>query len=361
MQIRFWGVRGSIAVSGPPFAATGGNTACVEVLHEGQRLVLDGGTGLAALGSALGPRPVEGTVLFTHVHWDHIQGVPFFPPAFHPESRLRFLGAPSPSGRRASAFAKVDCAALPQQLIENELFGHERGAFTGADQATTGKVQGAQGGTLFLDEVGELPLPVQGKLLRLLQERVFFKVGGNQPLRADVRFVCATHMNLEEAVATGRFRQDLYYRMRVVEIRVPALHERGRGDLDRLVDHFLFEFTHRHGRPTLDLSEAARERLHAHVWPGNVRELEHCIESAVVLSTGPTIQAEELSIGPPTSPDPSAPAPRSATAFVTDLRPLRDVEMDYIRHVVEICGGNRSAAARLLGIGRNTLLRKLRP
>lgn len=260
------------------------------------------------------------------------------------------------SRRKRGPFVKVDCAALPETLIENELFGHEKGAFTGADTATEGKVFAAVGGTLFLDEIGELSVAVQGKLLRLIQERVYHKVGGNEPKYAQVRFVGATHRNLEKAVEQGTFRQDLYYRLRVVEIPVPPLRARGHGDIDRLVDHFLYEFTRTHGRHGLNISDEARAGLHAYPWPGNVRELEHCIESAVVLEPGPTITIESLSIGQTGPEDIALMGP---TAFITEPRRLKDVELDYIRHVLAHCDGNRSAAARLLGIGRNTLARKL--
>jgi Nif-specific regulatory protein len=265
------------------------------------------------------------------------------------------------SPRRAQPFIKVDCAALPAQLIENELFGHEKGAFTGADTAADGKVQAAHGGTLFLDEVGELPLTVQGKLLRLLQDRVYLRVGGTRPRSVDIRFVCATHRDLEADVRAGRFRQDLYYRLRVVQIVVPPLRERGAVDLDRLIDHFIYELAHKHGRPGLDLNLLARAALHAHPWPGNVRELENCIESAVVLAHGSSIEPADLSIhaaNPATTPPEPEPVAHT-DAFTSGIGPLRAMERAYIQHVVERCGGNRSQAARILGIGRNTLLRKL--
>jgi Nif-specific regulatory protein len=264
------------------------------------------------------------------------------------------------SKRRAGPFVKVDCAALPEALFENELFGHERGAFTGADKTVEGKVAQAERGTLFLDEVGEVPLAAQGKLLRLLQERTFTKVGGAQPQRVDARFVCATHRDLEALVAEGRFRQDLYYRLRVVQIDVPPLRARGAADLDRLIDYFLFELTRRHDRPALGLAPAARAALHAHDWPGNVRELEHTVESAVVLAPGPTIGPEHLPLArrTTTAAPPGAAVPDGA--FVIGLEPLRVVERAYLEHVLAACKNNRSAASRLLGISRNKLLRKLR-
>jgi Nif-specific regulatory protein len=263
------------------------------------------------------------------------------------------------SPRREGPLVKVDCAALPEQLIENELFGHERGAYTGADRVAEGKVAAADGGTLFLDEIGELTLPTQGKLLRLLQDRTYLRVGGKQPMRADVRFVAATHRPLEQLVEEGRFRSDLYYRLRVVEIAMPPLRDRGHADLERLIDHFLFEHGRQHGRRGLQLTAEARAALHGYAWPGNVRELEHALESAVVLCPGQLItpdlfpfrQRSLASVGSDGADD---------DAFLTPVRPLREVEEAYVRHVLELCGGNRSEAARRLGIGRNTLLRKIK-
>jgi len=260
------------------------------------------------------------------------------------------------SSRRKRPMVKVDCAALPEQLIENELFGHERGAFTGADRPATGKVDAAEGGTLFLDEIGELPLGVQGKLLRLLQDREFIRVGGTTPIPIDVRIVCATHRNLEKAVEDEALRQDLYYRLRVVELTVPPLRSRGHADLDRLIDFFMFEMGERHGRQGMELSPAARARLHSHNWPGNVRELEHCLESAVVLSATALVAPDQICVAQLCSE--GAPIV-DEDAFVSSIRSLREVELDYIRHVLKVHDGNRSASARTLGIGRNTLLRKL--
>ncbi|MEQ1501103.1 MAG: sigma-54-dependent Fis family transcriptional regulator [Myxococcota bacterium] len=261
------------------------------------------------------------------------------------------------SGRREGPLVKVDCAALPDTLVENELFGHERGAFTGADRDAEGKVAAANRGTLFLDELGELPLKAQAKLLRLIQDRTYLRVGGAEPRQADVRFVGATHRDLEQMVADGAFREDLYWRLRVVEVVVPPLRVRGHVDLDRLVDHFLYEFTRQHRR-RVALTPEARAAIHAHPWPGNVRELAHCIESAVVLAPADRIDARDLSLrGSPSALGPSGPPDG---AFVHPVAPLAEVELAYVRHVVAACGGSRSAAARVLGIGRNTLARKLK-
>ena len=262
------------------------------------------------------------------------------------------------SPRRDRPLVKVDCAALPEQLIENELFGHEKGAYTGADQAAPGKVEAAEGGTLFLDEIGELSMATQGKLLRLLQDRTYLRVGGSTPRRANVRFVAATHRPLETLVEEGAFRSDLYYRLRVVEIGMPPLRERGHADLERLIDHFLFEHSRSHRRRGLELTAEARAALHGYSWPGNVRELEHAMESAVVLSPGQRITPDLFPFRQATRSLQRAEA-LGADAFVSPLRPLREVEEAYVRHVLELCDGNRSEAARRLGNGRNTQHRKL--
>jgi len=260
------------------------------------------------------------------------------------------------SPRIDAPFVKVDCAALPQALVENELFGHEKGSYTGADSSAQGLVAEAEGGTLVLDEVAEVPVQVQGKLLRLLQDREYLRVGGRRPRKADVRFVCATNRDLEAEVEAGRFRHDLYYRIRVVEIAVPSLRERGHADLDRLIDHFMATLARRHGRPELALTPDARNALHSHPWPGNVRELQHCIEAAIVLCQGAEIEPSQLAIGA-SGAEGLQMMPQDA--FVTGVEPLRDVEHRYLLHVLALHGGNRSATARTLGIGRSTLLRKL--
>jgi len=258
------------------------------------------------------------------------------------------------SPRRDGPLVHVDCTTLPAGLIESELFGHERGAFTGADRRVQGKFELAHQGTLFLDEIGDLPLALQGKLLRFLQDREFERLGGRQTLRAEVRVVSATNTDLEAAVAEGRFRRDLYYRVRVVELVVPPLRERGPRDIERLAEHFVDVFVRRHRSPVRGLSPDALHRLQRHDWPGNVRELEHCIESAVVLARSPMIEVEHLSLPRGPSPEPAA-----RPGYPPET-PLREVEQDHIHRVLEHCGGNRSEAARLLGIGRNTLLRKLK-
>ena len=253
--------------------------------------------------------------------------------------------------RGEGPLVKVDCTTLPEQLIENELFGHEKGAYTGADRASTGKVEAANGGTLFIDEIGELPLRLQGKLLRLIQDREFERVGGTQTLSSDIRIICATHRDLLGMVREGLFRGDLYYRIRVVPIEVPALRERGQEDLTRLVEYFVDRFARRHDRPIVRVTENALTRLHAHDFPGNVRELENTIESAVVLCDGGCIDAADL-------PLIESVQPRTASLGNPEVT-MEQIELAHMRGVLAACGGNRSEAARRLGIGRNTLARRL--
>ena len=257
------------------------------------------------------------------------------------------------SRRRAGPFIKVDCAALPGSLVENELFGHEKGAFTGAEARQPGKFEAAQGGTVFIDELGELPLPAQGKLLRVLQDRELERIGGTQTVKVDVRIVAATHRDLRQLVKEGRFREDLYYRVKVIELTTPPLRERGAEDIERLVRHFVAQATKRHhlrAEPTL--TRAALDRLIAWHWPGNVRELENCIESAVVLSDGELLP-EHLPLAD------HAPARGEKTERTAPLT-LAEAERQHINAVLERAHGNRTLAAKWLGIGRNTLARKLR-
>ena len=257
------------------------------------------------------------------------------------------------SERREGPLIHVDCTTLPAGLIESELFGHERGAFTGADRRVEGKFELANGGTLFLDEIGDLPMPLQSKLLHFLHEHSFERLGGRQTLQSDVRVISATNANLEELIAAGKFRRDLYYRLRVVELQVPSLRERGPRDVLRLSQHFLDTYSRRHRRRVRAISDEAMERLTAYDWPGNVRELEHCIESAVVMARGDTIEADQLSL-----PARAAQAPTGGGYPVGT--PLEQVELDHIKRTLEACDGNRTEAARMLGIGRNTLARKLK-
>jgi len=269
------------------------------------------------------------------------------------------------SARQEGPFITVDCTTLPGQLVESELFGHERGAFTGADKRVPGRVELAEHGTLFLDEIGDLPLDVQGKLLRFLQERTFERIGGRATLEADVRVVAATHRDLEAAVAAGTFREDLYYRVRVVEMTLPSLRARGADEIDALAAHFAVMYAKRYGRPVPRLDPAALAVLHAHTWPGNVRELEHWVESAVVLSRDGIIRPEhfpkprgtQMRVGPSTVLAP--PASRDAVIVPHGLS-LEEAERLYGAATLEACGGNKTEAARRLGISRNRVGRILK-
>ena len=260
------------------------------------------------------------------------------------------------SARRDGPFVKLDCTTIPATLMENELFGHERGAYTGAETRARGKCEAAHGGTLFIDEIGELPLPLQPKILRLLQDREFERVGGTRALTADARVVAATHRDLEAMVGRGQFREDLYYRVKVVQLLLPPLRERGAEDVIRLAEHFLEVYRRKHAKPLLRFGSGTRERLVHHRWPGNIRELEHCIESAVVLCEGAEIAPAQLALPA------SAPTGRAAGGRDEPFapRPLVEVEREHILRTLEAAGDNRSRAAELLGIGRNTLLRKLK-
>ncbi len=254
------------------------------------------------------------------------------------------------SGPRADRpFVAVNVAALPAELLESELFGHARGAFTGAATAKTGLFEAAEGGTLFLDEMGEMPLPLQAKLLRALQDGEVRRVGDTRAFAVDVRIVCATHRDLTQRAADGLFRQDLLFRLKVLTLRVPPLRER-REDIVPLVKMFLAE----EHREDLWLSPAAARLLQAYAWPGNVRELQNAVKHGVALAEGGVIEVDHL-------PEDLLAAPaRARRDRGGPLRPLADVEREHVLRVLEACGGSHVEAARALGIGRNTLWRKLR-
>jgi Nif-specific regulatory protein len=267
------------------------------------------------------------------------------------------------SARRDAPFVHVDCTTLPAALVESELFGHERGAYTGADARVVGKVEAAHGGTLFLDEIGELPLPLQGKLLRFVQERQFERVGGRETLTADVRLVAATNRDLAAMADAGSFRSDLYFRLRVVEIEIPPLRERGAHDIADLAAHFVEQLARRYRKGALRLSAAAKPALVAYAWPGNVRELENTIERAVVLATDDTIDVKDLRLEPRRQTGVMAVVTAADLAGTISLPgdlSLEEAERRYAKAVLEREGGNQSAAARALGVSRNKLARLLR-
>jgi two-component system nitrogen regulation response regulator GlnG len=279
------------------------------------------------------------------------------------------------SKRRDGPFVAVNMSAIPSELMETELFGHERGAFTGATEARTGRFRDAEGGTILLDEVGDLSLPLQSKLLRVLQEREVTPVGGKRPIPIDLRILAATHQDLEKAIEDGQFREDLYFRLNVVPIRIPPLRERTE-DIPVLVQQFVERFSQEVGVPQRWPTLSALEHLRTHDWPGNVRELENVIKRAMVLASGDVITVEDIQIATESSRSTSADWPslaRSELAQWLDARGSEEfeegkgpywlfmerLERAVIAEAMRRSGGNQIQAARLLGINRNTLRKKL--
>ena len=259
------------------------------------------------------------------------------------------------SVRGEQPFVAVSCAALPETLIESELFGHERGAFTNATQAKKGRFELADGGTLFLDEIGELSAAVQVKLLRVLQERAFERLGSTKTISVDIRLIAASNRDLDAEVAAGRFRQDLYYRLNVVPLVVPPLRER-RDDIPLLAAHFATKAAEKHGRPQPELTPALYEALTEYAWPGNVRELENVIERLVVLTPGPRLDTEHLPEKMQRAVLPEAGAPAGDTTLECAVTHLR---RRMIISALQQEGGNKAAAAKRLGISRSYLHRLL--
>ena len=247
------------------------------------------------------------------------------------------------SPRKDKRFVAINCAAIPDALLESELFGYEKGAFTGAAKTTPGKIEAADGGTLFLDEIGDLPMALQAKLLRFLQERVIERVGGRQELPVDVRVVCATHRNLRERITEGAFREDLFYRLTEMIVNIPPLRER-QGDALLLAHAFVQRFARDNGRDRLTMRDDALDAISHHLWPGNVRELENAIKRAVIMADGEFITAEDLGLQAPETPE------------MFNLRQVRDeAEKQAVLKVLARCDGNIVRAAELLGISRPTL------
>jgi putative PEP-CTERM system response regulator len=248
------------------------------------------------------------------------------------------------SPRRAAPFVAINCAAIPETLLESELFGHERGAFTGAVKTTEGKIEQASGGTLFLDEIGDVPLALQVKLLRFLQERVIERIGGRKPIAVDTRIVCATHQDIDAMVADGRFREDLYYRLAEIIVRIPALAERS-GDAALLARHFLSRHARQLGSAVTGFSADAIAAIDAWGWPGNVRELENRVKRAVIMADGKMVTAADLDLAPVTE-----------GALPINLRAAREAtDRVTIRRALSQADGNISGTARLLGVSRPTL------
>jgi DNA-binding NtrC family response regulator len=264
------------------------------------------------------------------------------------------------SARKNRPFVPVNCAAISRELVESELFGHEKGAFTGADARRQGRFEAADGGTIFLDEIGDMAPETQAKVLRVLQERSFERVGGTRPIQVDVRVLAATHRNLEEEVAKGRFREDLYYRLKVVEVELPPLRQRSQ-DIPALARRFLEEVTERLGIEKRQLSEAALARLVKHPWPGNVRELRNAIEQASVLASGAVIDAEDLNLGAEAEL-PGGAGPESEGLPFSDAkkRAVEHFEREFLLRALRSTGGNISRAAESVGMVRQSLQQKIR-
>ena len=258
------------------------------------------------------------------------------------------------SPRSRGPFVALNCAASPEHLLESELFGHEKGAFTGAEAAKPGKFELAKGGTIFLDEIGDMDTALQAKLLRVLQEREFERVGGTKPIKADVRVVCATNRDLEEAVAEGKFREDLYYRVNVFPIRLATLRER-KEDILPLAEHFLKRFSNETGKRVPGISKEARDFLLQQTWRGNVRELQNAIERAVILSHGELIQSNHLGLAPAGAP----PGGSVPLELPPDGVSLEELERDLLAQALQRTNGNKAAAARLLGLSRSALRYRL--
>ena len=253
------------------------------------------------------------------------------------------------SGRKGQAFVAINCGAIPETLLESELFGYEKGAFTGATQQRKGRIEGARGGTLFLDEIGDIPLGLQVKLLRFLQDHEIQRLGGKETIAVDARILAATNVDLQKAISEGRFREDLYYRLCVVTIAVPALNERG-SDIALLSRTFLTKFAEEQKKPLKGFTPQAMQALTAHNWPGNVRELENRIKRAVVMAEGKYVTPENLELKDPSSSEEEA----------STLRASRDGrERDLVRLAMEKADGNVSRAAADLGISRPTLYQLL--
>ncbi len=283
------------------------------------------------------------------------------------------------SERAGKPFVAVNCGALPENLVESILFGHEKGSFTGASDKHLGKFQEAHGGTLFLDEVGELPLDMQVKLLRALQEGEIDPVGSKRPVKVDVRIISATNRNLADQVKAGAFREDLFYRLNVFPVEAPSLRER-REDIPALIDHFIRRFNVEEGKRVSGVSAEAMQLLCAHDWPGNVRQLENTVYRAIVLADSPHLQAfdfpaisgqvapmpisEALVLSPEVHIADDHDALHDAPVRILDeaghLRKLEDIERDLIEHAIGVYAGHMSEVARRLGIGRSTLYRKVR-
>ena len=263
------------------------------------------------------------------------------------------------SGRSSKPFVAVNCAAINRELVESELFGHEKGAFTGADQRREGRFEAANGGTIFLDEIGDMAPETQAKVLRVLQEKTLERVGGTDPVEVDVRVVAATHRDLEQAVAEGSFREDLYYRLKVVEVELPPLRERSE-DIPALADRFLDQVAERLDREKKRLSDGAIARLARHTWPGNVRELRNVIEQASVLSSGDAIDAGDLKLDDAAQADTAGEINTAVPFSESKKAHVEHFERSYLLRALRENEGNVSRTAQAIGMVRQSLQQKIR-
>ncbi len=315
----------------------------VHALEAENRRLADGIAGTAALGGMITAAPEMLKITRTIERVAPADVSVMLLGASGTGKELLARGLHEASGRRKGAFIAINCAAIPETLLESELFGHEKGAFTGAVKTTEGKIEQAQGGTLFLDEVGDIPLPLQVKLLRFLQERVIERIGGRKPIAVDTRIVCATHQDVDAMIADGRFRDDLYYRLAEIVVRIPSLAERT-GDAGLLARHFLKKYAKTMNSSVTSLAPDARAAIDAWGWPGNVRELENRMKRAVIMAEGKAITAADLDLA------------GDAPAEPLNLKAVRETaDRAAIRHALARAEGNISNTAKLLGVSRPTL------
>ncbi len=265
------------------------------------------------------------------------------------------------SPRKKRPFVALNCAALSENILESELFGHIKGAFTDASTDRVGKFEYAHCGTLFLDEVGDMPIATQIKLLRVLENGEITRVGSNEPVKVDVRILSSTNRDLEESIASGAFRQDLYHRLKVITIRLPTLVERSQ-DIPLLIEHFIKQISKRHHKTVASMSTAVRRKLLAYGWPGNVRQLRNVVESMIVVDADGVLDVDDLPSEFDESEDSDAASANNASGTLAGLvgQPLTEVERRFIAETLQLTGGNREEAARLLEIGQRTLYRKIK-
>jgi two-component system NtrC family response regulator len=317
-----------------------------EIEEENRRLEVAGG-GAAAMGALLTGSPEMIKVVRTIERVANADVSVMLLGASGTGKELLARAVHEKSPRAKGEFVAINCAAIPENLLEAELFGYERGAFTGAVKTTPGKIEQAQGGTLFLDEVGDIPLPLQVKLLRFLQERIIERIGGRQPIAVDTRIVCATHQDLDAMIADGRFRDDLYYRLAEIVVKIPSLSERA-GDAVLLARNFVSRFAREMNPKVQGLSPDAADAIDAYAWPGNVRELENRIKRAVIMADGKQVTATDLDL--------SCGAAGTAEPLPINLRAAREqIDRRVIRQALTRTENNISSAAKLLGISRPTL------